>query len=115
MAGIVKYQSNTGLWYQVLDRDDSFKETSSSAMFTLAIARGVLNGWLSEDYQEYALKGWNGVSGNITDDGVVKDICRGTGIGHTFEFYNERERFDNDPRGLGAVLTAAVETSKLRN
>ena len=115
MAGIVKYQSNTGLWYQVLDRDDSFKETSSSAMFTLAIARGVLNGWLSEDYQEYALKGWNGVSGNITDDGVVKDICRGTGIGHTFEFYNERERFDNDPRGLGAVLTAAVEISKLRN
>ena len=110
--GIVKYQSDSGLWHQVLDREDSFKETSSSSMFTLAIARGVLNGWISKDFEKYAIKGWDGISGNITD-GVVKDICRGTGIGHTFEFYNSRDRFDNDPRGLGAVLTAAVEVSKL--
>ena len=113
IVGITKYQSNSGLWHQVLDRDDSFKETSSSAMFTLAIARGVLNGWLSKNYEKYAIKGWKGISENITDDGIVKDICRGTGIGHTFEFYNNRDRFNNDPRGLGAVLTSAVEVSKL--
>ncbi len=115
MDGIIKYQGTNGLWYQVLDREDSFEETSSSAMFTLAIASGVLNSWLSMDYEKYALLGWEGISGNISDDGIVKDICRGTGIGHTFEFYNSRERFDNDPRGLGAVLTAAVEVSRLGN
>ncbi len=115
MAGIIKYQGTNGLWYQVLDREDSFEETSGSAMFTLAIARGVLNSWLSMDYEKYALLGWEGISGNISEDGIVKDICRGTGIGHTFEFYNSRERFDNDPRGLGAVLTAAVEVSRLGN
>ena len=115
IAGIINYQSSSGLWYQVLDREDSFKETSSSAMFTLAISRGVLNGWLSNEYEKYALKGWAGISGNITDDGIVKDICRGTGIGYTFDFYNNRKRFDNDPRGLGAVLTAAVEVNRLEN
>lgn len=113
MQGIINYQSDSGLWHQVLDREDSFKETSSSAMFTLAIARGVLNGWLSDEFKKYAVNGWNDISGNISNDGIVKDICRGTGIGHTFKFYNSRQRFDNDPRGLGAVLTAAVEVNKL--
>ena len=113
--GLVKYQGKNGLWHQVLDRTDSFEETSGSAMFTLAIARGVINGWLSEDYKKYATKGWKGISHNISDDGVVKDICRGTGIGHDYDFYNNRDRFDNDPRGLGAVLTAAIEVSKISN
>jgi len=113
--GLVEYQGKNGLWHQVLDRTDSFEETSGSAMFTLAIARGVINGWLSEDYKKYATKGWEGISRNISDDGVVKDICRGTGIGYDYDFYNNRDRFDNDPRGLGAVLTAALEVSKICN
>ena len=114
MQGIVKYQDENGLWHQVLDRKDSFLETSGSAMFTLAIARGVINGWLNEDYKKYVLIGWAGLETKISDDGIVKDICRGTGIGYDYDFYNNRARFDNDPRGLGAVLTAATEVMKLR-
>ena len=114
MQGIVKYQNINGLWNQVLDRKDSFLETSGSAMFTLAIARGVINGWLKEDYKKYALKGWEGLETKISDDGIVKDICRGTGIGYDYEFYNNRARFNNDPRGLGAVLTAATEVVRLK-
>lgn len=110
--GIIKYQNSEGRWHQVLTNAKSFEETSSSAMFTLAIARGVLNGWLPKDYKDIAFKGWRGIQEKVKE-GVVKDICRGTGIGFDEEFYLNRERFDNDPRGLGAVITAAVEVQKL--
>jgi unsaturated rhamnogalacturonyl hydrolase len=111
--GIIKYQDEDGMWHQVLDNPKSFKETSSTAMFTLAIASGVNNKWLPADYGKYALLGWEGISLNISNDGIVKDICRGTGIGFDEEFYDTRERFPNDPRGLGAVFTCAVEVEKL--
>jgi hypothetical protein len=44
----------------------------------------------------------------------VKDICRGTEMSDDIGFYFKRERFDNDPRGLGAVITACVEMMNLR-
>lgn len=112
--GIIKYQNSKGRWHQVLTNSKSFEETSGTAMFTLAIARGVLNGWLSRKYADIAIKGWEGIEDKISS-GIVKDICRGTEIGQDEEFYFKRERFDNDPRGLGAVIVAAVEVQKLMN
>ena len=44
--GAAETQGSTGLWHQLLDRTDSYLETSASAMFTFAIARGVNRGWL---------------------------------------------------------------------
>ena len=115
VEGLIKQQSSTGMWHQVLDKHDSFKETSCSAMFTMAILRGVKYGWLNDTYKEYALKAWSDIKNNIKDDGTVIDICRGTGIGFDLEFYYNRKRFDNDPRGLGAVLQAALEVSEIEN
>lgn len=113
IQGLIPFQNENGRWHQVIDKPDSYEETSSTAMFTLAIARGVLNNWLDESYTQYAIKGWNGIADKIKDDGTVEGICRGTGIGFDLEFYFNRETPDNDPRGLGAVLTAGVEVSKL--
>lgn len=47
IRGILQYQDDRGLWHQLLDRADSFAETSCSAMFTYAIARGVNRGYLA--------------------------------------------------------------------
>lgn len=113
VQGLIPFQNENGRWHQVIDKPESYEETSSTAMFTLAIARGVLNNWLGESYTQYAIKGWNGIADKIKDDGTVEGICRGTGIGFDLEFYFNRETPDNDPRGLGAVLTAGVEVSKL--
>ena len=44
--GAAETQGSLGLWHQLLDRTDSYLETSASAMFTFAIARGVNRGWL---------------------------------------------------------------------
>ena len=44
IRGIAKYQSESGLWHQLLDKNDSYLETSCSAMFVYAIARAVNKG-----------------------------------------------------------------------
>lgn len=113
LEGIIKYQSATGMWHQILDKPESFKETSCTAMFIIGILRGVENGWIEKKYKDNAMLAWNELKTKITKDGTVKDICRGTGIGYDLEFYFNRKRFDNDPRGLGAILTATAEMIKV--
>ncbi len=109
IRGLVSYQGESGMWHQVLDHRESFEETSCTAMYIIALARGITNNWIDEKYETNLMHAWNALKRNISGDGVVKDICRGTGIGYDLEFYFNRKRFDNDPRGLGAVLTASSE------
>lgn len=113
VAALVKCQQPDGLWHQLLNQPDSYAETSCTAMFTLAIARGVRNGWLPQAYKKYALLGWQGIANQIEAGGLVHGICRGTEIGFNEQFYLDRKQLDNDPRGLGAVITAAIEVAQL--
>ena len=46
-AGLRRVQAPSGLWHQLLDRPDSYEETSSSAMYVFALTRAINNGWLS--------------------------------------------------------------------
>jgi len=109
MEALAAVQAESGMWHQVLDHPETFEESSCTAMFTLGMARGVRMGWLPKSYKEKALKGWEALQQKIAEDGTVIDICRGTGIGNDVEFYNSRKRFDHDPRGLGAMITAGCE------
>ncbi|MCG2615869.1 glycoside hydrolase family 88 protein [Terrimonas sp. NA20] len=113
MTSLVKYQSDDGFWHQLLTRPDSYRETSCTAMFALAMARGVRKGWLNKSFKKNALKAWEAVASKIDDSGVVHGICRGTEIGMDEQFYLDRKTIDNDPRGLGAVITAGIEIAKL--
>lgn len=82
-------------------------------MFALAMARGVRKGWLKKSFKTNALKAWNAVASRIDSNGVVSGICRGTEIGFDEQFYMDRKTIDNDPRGLGAVITAGIEINKM--
>lgn len=111
--GIARYQSESGLWHQLLDKTDSYLETSSSAMFTFSIARGVNRGWLPKDYSYVAEMGWNGVLSKIDDESNVHDICVGTGIMPSLVFYYKRPLRQNIPMGEGPVLRAGAEILKM--
>ncbi len=113
MKGLVRYQNERGLWHQVLDHPESYEETSCTAMFVLALARGIRNGWIDENYRDNVTRGWDSIARRITDDGTVGGICQGTGIEDNLEFYFKRKTPLHDPRGLGAVLTAGVEVEHL--
>ena len=106
---ILSYQDENGMWHQILNDNTTFEETSSTAMFIIGLSRGIRNGWLEQDYEKYLKKAWNGLTDNIDENGVVKNITRGTGVSEDANYYANRERFDNDPRGLGAVITASAE------
>ncbi|MFQ5770221.1 MAG: glycoside hydrolase family 105 protein [bacterium] len=113
VAGLAKYQDASGMWHQVLDHTESYEETSCTAMFVLGIARGIRHGWIEKKYKKNVLKGWEALQGKIDSSGIVYGICRGTGVGDNLNFYFNRNTFPNDPRGLGAVMVAGVEISKL--
>lgn len=46
MSSLLKYQAEDGMWRQLVDDPDSWKETSSTGMFTFAMITGVKDGWL---------------------------------------------------------------------
>jgi rhamnogalacturonyl hydrolase YesR len=110
VAGVKKYQPDSGVWHNIVDRTDIWPETSCSLMFAYAIARGVNRGWLPADDMAVARKAFAGVASDyITPEGVLKGTVRGTGIGLDLEYYAKRERFDDELHGRGVVLLAGTE------
>jgi unsaturated rhamnogalacturonyl hydrolase len=115
ILGIARYQSEKGLWHQLLDKVDSYLETSCSAMFTYTIARAINKGYLDKRYTSIALRGWEGVMTKIRDDGLVEGICAGTGTSDDLIHYYTRPTPLNDIHGLGAVILAGSEILRLLN
>ncbi len=117
LAKVCEYQSQSGLWHQILDDTTSYQETSASAIFVMSMARGIRQGWIDKSFRENVLRGWRAIEGRIDPKtGVVSGICQSTAIGPDPQFYKTRKTPPSDPRGMGAVLTAAAEVElMLRN
>ena len=114
--GVAATQSGTGMWHQLLDRADSYLETSVTAMFTFAIARGVNRGWLSPAYAPVAQTGWRALEQRIRPDGQIEGICVGTTAAHDAVYYYNRPTALNAMQGYGPTLMAGAEmVTLLRN
>ncbi len=133
--GICRWQDpDSGVWYQLLQYDDSFVsarghrnylEASASCMFTYALLKGIRLGLLnSEEFSPASLKAYDGVLNTfITEnaDGVdIHFICRSAGLGPS----NKRERdgsadyyldgsdvniVSNEGKGIGSFIMASLE------
>lgn len=115
IIGVAKYQAPDGLWHQLLDKTDSYLESSCTAMFTYSIARAVNQGWIDRRYASIALTGWNALkTKEITPEGYMKDVCVGTGISSDLVFYYNRPARINDTHGLGVFIDAGVEVMKYK-
>lgn len=114
ILGIAKYQNGEGLWHQVLDKNDSYLESSCSAMFVYGIAHAVNQGWIDTRYASIAKTGWEGLKKHkINEEGRLKDICVGTGIQDNIVFYYNRPVGTNEKHGTGPLLDAGMEILKL--
>lgn len=111
VSGVARYQGKNGLWYQILDKTDSYEEITGTAMFVFGIARGVREGWIDKDFIYVAEQGLKGMMTKMSDDGDVTSICVGTGIMPSLSFYYNRKTQENAPMGEGPVLRALVEMS----
>jgi rhamnogalacturonyl hydrolase YesR len=111
--GLAALQSPDGMWHQVLTDTSSYEETSCTAMFIIGFSKGMKTGVLDTTYRERMLKAWNTLQQKIDRNGEVTDICCGTELGSNNDFYKARTRSLSDPRGLGAIITAAIEIGSL--
>ena len=112
--GVATVQAGDGLWHQMLDRTDTYTETSASAMFTFAIARGVDRGWLdAPSYGPVAQAGWNGLASRVDANGRVLGTCVGTNYADDYVYYYTRPSVD-DIHGYGPILLAGSEMIRLQ-
>jgi len=108
MAALLRYQGKDGMWRELIDRDDAWPESSSSAMFSFAMITGVKNGWLdAATYGPEARKAWIAVTGYIDQNNDVTNVCEGTGKKDDLEYYYMRKRRTGDFHGQAPVLWAA--------
>jgi len=109
MAALLQHQDPDGMWHQLIDHPESYKETSSTAMFTFAMIKGVKGGWLEDPaYAQAARKGWLALQHYIDADGNVDQVCIGTGQTNSLEFYLTRPTRKGDPHGQAPILWAAL-------
>lgn len=109
---LVELQDGSGLWHNLLDRSDTYLETSASAMFVYSLAKGVDEGWLSASFAPAALTGWNAIAARVLPDGRVDGICEGTTYANDSTYYTHRGA-GPDTTFFGAVLYAGLEVMKL--
>jgi unsaturated rhamnogalacturonyl hydrolase len=110
MASLLKYQGKDGMWRELIDHEEAWPETSSSAMFSFAMITGVKNGWLdAATYGPAARRAWIAVVGYIDQNNDVTNVCEGTGKKNDLPYYLARHRRTGDFHGQAPVLWAASE------
>lgn len=114
LVGASRYQDQSGLWHQVIDKADSYLETSGTAMYVYAVAKAVNEKWIPASYRTIAMEGWSGLTKRIMADGKIQDVCVGTNIMDNLSFYYNRPKVLNDFHALGPVLLAGTEMMKLK-
>jgi unsaturated rhamnogalacturonyl hydrolase len=112
--GLADRQAGSGFWHQLLDRPDSYLETSATAIYCYAIAHAINQGWLdAKVYGPMTLLAWNAVSTKVNAQGQVEGTCVGTGMGFDPAFYYYRPVNVYAAHGYGPVLLAGAEIMQL--
>lgn len=113
-AGLAELQGIDGFWHQLLDRPETYEETSATAIFAYALAHGVNEGWLeATTYGPVAQLAWEAVSTKINDKGEVEGVCVGTGMGFDPAYYAYRPVSVKAAHGYGPAIWAGAEVYRM--
>jgi unsaturated rhamnogalacturonyl hydrolase len=109
MATLLTHQGSDGMWRQLIDRPESWPETSCTGMFTFAMATGVKQGWLdAATYAPAARNGWLGVIKYLNENGDIREVCEGTNKKNDYQYYIDRKRNVGDLHGQAPLLWSAT-------
>ena len=122
-ASLAKFQDpKTGLWWQVVDKIEkpgNWIETSCSAMYAYAFAKGNKNGYLPDEYMEKAKTAFNAlIDGYVYfDDNHHFYLTRTVKVGTlntkhsdgSYDYYINVDCRINDFKGTNAFLYLAME------
>lgn len=116
LDGLMALQGFNGAWHQLLDRNDTYEETSCTAIYCYCLAHAINKGWIEpEPYIGQTLLAWHYVDAHITDKGQVSGTCVGTGLAFDPAFYAYRPVNNFAAHGYGPVLWAGAEVYELLN
>jgi rhamnogalacturonyl hydrolase YesR len=112
--GLASYQTQEGFWHQLLDRNETYQETSATAIYAYAIARAINHGYLdARAYGPMVNLAWNAVASKVTQEGQIEGICVGTGMAFDPAFYAFRPTIVKAAHGYGPALLAGAEIIEL--
>jgi unsaturated rhamnogalacturonyl hydrolase len=118
MAALLSTQGADGLWKQLLDKPESWGETSCTGMFAFAMVTGVKHGWLdAQAYAPAARRAWLALVAHLEPDANIREVCVGTDKAHKatrsddpkvqYDFYLARGRRTGDLHGQAPLLWTA--------
>ncbi len=111
LKAIAKYQDEeTGLWRTVMNGEDTYLETSASAMFLYAMVEADRLGLVNDLDKQVMRRAWRGLCSQVDDSGKVIGVSGGTGPSD-FEYYATRPK-GTYTWGTGAYLMAACAYAK---
>ena len=114
VAGLAALQHHDGYWHQLLDRDDTYLETSATAIYAYCFAHAINQGWIdAKAYGPVVLLAWHAVDAAVNDKGQVENVCVGTGMGFDAAFYGYRPVHVMAAHGYGPVIWAGAEIIRL--
>ena len=110
MEALLAHQAEDGMWRQLVDRPEAWKESSGSAMFGFAMLRGVNAELLDpESFGAAAIKAWDALTTYVDGEGRLREVCVGTGQSRDVQYYLDRPRVTGDLHGQAALLWLAAE------
>ncbi len=119
MTALLASQGADGMWRQLLDKPESWAETSCTGMFTFAFVTGVKNGWLdAATYAPATRQAWLALVGYLEADANIREVCIGTNksrqvtgtddLNVQYDFYLARPRKSGDLHGQAPILWTAA-------
>ena len=108
--GLAALQHHDGFWHQLLDRNDTYLETSATAIYAYCLAHAVNQGWIdAKAFGPVALMAWHAVASSVNAKGQVENVCVGTGMGFDASFYAYRPVHVMAAHGYGPAIWAGAE------
>lgn len=105
MQALLQYQRPDGMWKQLIDKEESWDESSATAMFGYAIKTGVDKGLLDKKKYEKAYQNaWLSIVKHINNKGKLINICVGTGQSTDINYYLNRPKIIGDLHGQAPVM-----------
>lgn len=124
---IAVQDSASGVWYQIVDmggRKGNYLEASASCMFTYAISKSLLAGYLDASWKADVQRAYRGIIEHFTyidEKGFInlKNVCSVAGLGGnpyrdgSFSYYINEPVTENDYKGYGPLILAGVQLETL--
>ncbi len=143
LDAVIKWQDKeSGLWYQVMDqpgREGNYLESTCSSMFAYVLLKAARKGYVDQKYRDAGIKAYNGIIKHfirVNPDKTISltNCCSVAGLGPgmsekvlkaapkvkenkrrdgSYEYYLSEPVRDNDAKGVGPFIWAALEMEQL--